>query len=149
MERKVYEIKGMDKCSMSTTYLGVKVNLEFKGGDIMSRKDGFISTTNPFVQAAIESMPSFGSKIVLKHRYPIQESVEEAPVADAEVVVEKPRKAAAKKKVSEDNTLSVYTVKNVNDAVSYFEEKGILVESKEHLAEVMEKHNVVFPNLSK
>ena len=56
----------MDRCTVSTTYLGVKVNLEFKGGDLMSQKNGFISTSNPFVQAAIEAMPSFGHKIALK-----------------------------------------------------------------------------------
>ena len=137
----------MDKCSMSTTYLGVKVNLEFKGGDMMSHKDGFVSTTNPFVQAAIEHMPSFGSKIVLKARYPMQEEVKE--VKAEEEIVEKPRKAAPKKKSVGDNSIPVYTVKNMNDAVSYFEGRGVVVESAEQLEELMQKHNVVFPNLSK
>ena len=149
MERKIYEIKGMDKCSMSTTYLGVKVHLEFKGGDMMSRKDGFISTDNPFVQSAIEAMPSFGSKIVLKARYPMQDVVA-APVTEtAEEVVEKPRKAVTKKKsANTDDTLVVYTVKNINDAISYFGEKGLTFESTDQLKELIAKHNLSFPNLT-
>lgn len=140
----------MDKCKMSTTYLGVKVNLEFKGGDIMSRKDGYISTSNPFIQAAIEAMPSYGHRIVLKRE------IEDAPVVvPVEEVPTRPRATkvkafgADKKKAVQEGATIVEEVKNINDAVSYFEGLGVLVESKEHLAEVMEKHNVVFPNLSK
>lgn len=147
MDIKVYEIKGMDRCSVSTTYLGVKVNLEFKGGDMMSMKNGFLSTSNPFVQSAIEAMPSFGQRIVLKRVIKnepapkVQERVEEAPSRPTRAKV----KALAPKK-TEGNI--VESVKNINDAVSYFGEKGITVESPEHLKELMEKHNVVFPNLS-
>ena len=146
---KVYEIKGMDKCKMSTTYLGVKVNLEFKGGDIMSRKDGYISTSNPFIQAAIEAMPSYGHKIVLKRE------IEDAPVAaaPAEEAPTRPRATKVKafgtdkKKVVQDGSTIVEEVKNINDAASYFMEKGEAVESKEQLEELMQKYNVVFPNM--
>ena len=146
---KVYEIKGMDKCKMSTTYLGVKVNLEFKGGDIMSRKDGYISTANPFIQAAIEAMPSYGHKIVLKRE------IEDAPVAkvSTEPIPTRPRATkvkafgADKRGPVQDGATVVDEVKNINDAASYFMEKGEAVESKEQLAELMQKHNVVFPNM--
>lgn len=141
----------MDKCKMSTTYLGVKVNLEFKGGDIMSRKDGYISTANPFIQAAIEAMPSYGHKIVLKRE------IEDAPAATTptEEVPTRPRATkvkpfgAEKKKAVQDGSTVVEEVKNINDAASYFMEKGEAVESKEQLEELMQKYNVVFPNLSK
>lgn len=146
---KVYEIKGMDKCKMSTTYLGVKVNLEFKGGDIMSRKDGYISTANPFIQAAIEAMPSYGHKIVLKRE------IEDAPVitTPTEEVPTRPRATkvkafgAEKKKATQNESTVVEEVKNINDAASYFMEKGVTVESKEQLEELMQKYNVVFPNM--
>lgn len=138
----------MDRCTLSTTYLGVKVNLEFKGGDMMSKKNGFISTSNPFVQAAIEAMPSFGQRIVLKSVIkdePIPVEQEDAVEAPA-----RPKKAKVKAfAVNKTEGSVVESVKNVNDAVSYFGEKGITVESEGHLKELMEKHNVVFPNLSK
>ena len=147
MEKKVYEILGMDRCTTSTTYLGVKVNLEFKGGDMLSHKNGYIATSNPFVQAAIEAMPSFGQKIVLKEATthssvvaPKKEEVAEASTRPTRAKV----KAFAPKK--EGNV--VESVKNVNDAASYFSDKGIVVESPEHLKELMAKHNVVFPNLA-
>lgn len=138
----------MDRCSTSTTYLGVKVNLEFNGGDQLSRKNGFISTSNPFIQDAIESMPSFGQRIVLKSvvkNEPIVETqnevVEEAPTRPTRAKV----KAFSPKK-EESNV--VESVKNVNDAISYFGGKGITVESVDHLKEMMAKHNVEFPNLT-
>lgn len=139
----------MDKCKMSTTYLGVKVNLEFKGGDIMSRKDGYISTSNPFIQAAIEAMPSYGHKIVLKRE------IEDAPVAaaPAEEAPTRPRATKVKafgtdkKKVVQEGSAVVEEVKNINDAASYFMEKGEAVESKEQLEELIQKYNVVFPNM--
>jgi hypothetical protein len=147
---KVYEIKGMDKCKMSTTYLGVKVNLEFKGGDIMSRKDGCISTANPFIQAAIEAMPSYGHKIVLKREIddaPVETVVtEEAPTRPRATKV-KAFGADKKKAAATDGSTIVDEVKNINDAASYFMEKGEAVESKEQLEEFMQKYNVVFPNM--
>lgn len=157
MERKVYEIKGMDKCSLSTTYLGVKVNLEFKGGDIMSKKNGTLVTSNPFVQAAIESMPSFGKKIVLRDSYIARSTGN--PVVSAGDDSRKPRLARVKPNAAElrkakktndvvdDGSTIVEEVKNINDAVSYFMEKGEAVESKEQLEELMQKYNVVFPNM--
>lgn len=144
----------MDKCSLSVTYLGVKVNLEFKGGDIMSKKNGTLTTSNPFVQAAIESMPSFGKKIVLKTTYSTRSAV--SPVQSANDERVKPRLARTKpnaaelrkgQKVAEPKSEIVESVKNINDAASYFMEKGEAVESKEQLEELMQKYNVVFPNM--
>ena len=45
------------------------------------------------------------------------------------------------------DTIVVEDIKNVNDAAAYFMEKGITVESKEQLKELMQKHDVEFPNL--
>jgi hypothetical protein len=144
MIQKKYEINGKDRCVLSTVYMGVRVNLEFKGGDAMSRRDGSLTTSNPFAQAAIEAMPSFGTKIRLVSSCEIEDA---KPV---EIPVENPRikKATAKKKMIDGKeSLVVYEVENINDAVSYFMEKGEAVESKEQLEELMQKYNVVFPNM--
>lgn len=145
----------MDSCSMSTTYRGVKVNLSFRGGNSASGINGKMITSDPFVQDAIEAMPAFGKKIICTHAY--------TPARQAVPVVEekkKPRIVAAKgvadrvSKVRKDtsgivDSVVIEEVKNINDAASYFMEKGVTVESKEQLEELMQKYNVVFPNLSK
>lgn len=144
----------MDSCSMSTTYRGVKVNLSFRGGNSASGINGKMITSDPFVQDAIEAMPAFGKKIICTYAYtPARQSV---PVVEES---KRPRLVAAKgasdrvsktKKVAVDrviDTIVVEDVKNLNDAVAYFEGKGVLVGSKEQLSELMEKYNVEFPNL--
>ena len=161
MNRKVYEIKGMDKCSLSTSYRGVRVNLEFKGGDVSNKKNGTLATSDPFVQDAIEAMPSFGKKIVLRNSYELrsggspmkrQEDVEKenkpkfARVKPNAAELRRGKKAKEPGRVDDEADV-VEDVKNLNDAAAYFEEKGVLVESKEQLAELMEKYSVSFPNL--
>lgn len=161
MNRKVYEIKGMDKCSLSTSYRGVRVNLEFKGGDVSNKKNGTLATSDPFVQDAIEAMPSFGKKIVLRNSYELrsggspvkrQEDVEKenkpkfARVKPNAAELRRGKKAKEPERVDDEADV-VEDVKNLNDAAAYFEEKGVFVESKEQLAELMEKYNVSFPNL--
>lgn len=143
----------MDSCSMSTTYRGVKVNLSFRGGNSGSGINGKMITSDPFVQDAIEAMPAFGKKIICTHAY--------TPARQAVPVVEekkKPRIVAAKgvadrvskvRKVASDivDSVVIEEVKNINDAASYFMDKGVTVESKEQLEELMQKYNVVFPNM--
>ena len=143
----------MDSCSMSTTYKGVKVNLSFRGGNSASGINGKMITSDPFVQDAIEAMPAFGKKIICTHAY--------TPARQAEPVLEekkKPRLVAAKgaadrlskvKKVATERAdcVVIEEVKNINDAASYFMEKGVTVESKEQLEELMQKYNVIFPNM--
>lgn len=161
MNRKVYEVKGMDKCSLSTTYKGVRVNLEFKGGDVSNKKNGTLTTADPFVQDAIEAMPSFGKKIVLKSTFEIRNGGKPAQTqADVEkenrpkfarvkpnaAELRKGKKAKAPERVDDEADV-VEDVKNLNDAAAYFESKGVLIESKEQLFELMEKYNVEFPNL--
>ena len=162
MKRKVYEIKGMDKCSLPTSYRGVRVNLEFKGGDVSNKKNGTLATSDPFVQDAIEAMPSFGKKIVLRNSYELrsggspmkrQEDVEKenkpkfARVKPNAAELRRGKKEKEPERVDDEADV-VEDVKNLNDAAAYFEEKkGVLVESKEQLAELMEKYSVSFPNM--
>ena len=143
----------MDSCSMSTTYRGVKVNLSFRGGNSASGINGKMITSDPFVQDAIEAMPAFGKKIICTHAYtPARQAV---PVLEEK---KKPRLVAARgaadrlskvKKVATERAdcVVIEEVNNINDAVSYFMEKGVTVESKEQLEELMQKYNVVFPNM--
>ena len=165
MNRKVYEVKGMDKCSLSTTYRGVRVNLEFKGGDVSNKKNGTLVTSDPFVQDAIEAMPSFGKKIVLKNSFELrnggkpaqrQEDVEKEnrpkfarvkPNAAELRKGKKPKDVPEEAQNSGDDSFVVEDITNLNDAIAYFEEKGEIVGTKEQLAELMEKYSVSFPNL--
>ena len=166
MNRKVYEIKGMDKCSLSTSYRGVRVNLEFKGGDVSNKKNGTLATSDPFVQDAIEAMPSFGKKIVLRNTYEIRNGGKPAQLQGDVEKENRPKFARVKPNAAElrkgkkgkgevqeeikdevDTVVIVEDIKNLNDAAAYFEAKGVFVESKEQLAELMEKYSVSFPNL--
>lgn len=143
-------MKGMNACKMSIEHKGVTINLSFENGNISSNRNARLTTENRFVQDAIETMPSFGTRIVLAHAVeksvamPVEvEEEERSPRARRHAA----RGAVAKKPKSESEPTAVEEVKNINDAVSYFGDKGVMVESKEHLKELMEKHNVEFPNL--
>lgn len=145
-------MKGMNACKMSIEYKGVNINLSFENGNISSKRNARLSTESRFVQDAIEAMPSFGTRVILAH------AMEESVAAPAEVVEEErsPRarrqanrgeRVAKKAPMVENGATVVAEVKNVNDAAAYFMEKGITVESKEQLKELMQKHDVEFPNL--
>lgn len=145
-------MKGMNACKMSIEHKGVTVNLSFENGNISSKRNARLTTENRFVQDAIEAMPSFGTRVVLAHAMeksvamPVEvEEEERSPRARRQAS----RGAVAKKPKSENESTIVEEVKNLNDAASYFMEKGVTVESKEQLEELMQKHNVVFPNMSK
>lgn len=143
-------MKGMNACKMSIEHKGVTINLSFENGNISSNRNARLTTENRFVQDAIEAMASFGTRVILVHAVeksvakPVEvEEEERSPRARRQAA----RGAVAKKPKSENEPTAVEDVKNLNDAVAYFEGKGVLVGSKEQLSELMEKHNVEFPNL--
>ena len=148
---KVYEMKGMNACKMSIEHKGVTINLSFENGNISAKRNARLTTESRFVQDAIEAMQTFGTRIVLAHA--VENSVAKRVEVEEEERSPRARRqasrgAVAKKPKSENEpTAVVDSVKNVNDAVSYFGDKGVMVESKEHLKELMEKHGVEFPNL--
>lgn len=141
---------------MSTTYKGVKINLTFRGGNTASRINGKLITSDPFVQDAIEAMPSFGRKVFCSHAYNPSRQAE--PTA---ATSKKPRlvsdkgiadrvskaKTAKRQDTTAEGAIIVDDVKNINDAISYFSEMGVTLESKEQLDGLIAKHNVVFPNM--
>lgn len=143
-------MKGMNACKMSIEHKGVTINLSFENGNISSKRNARLATESRFVQEAIEAMPSFGTRVVLAHAMeksvamPVEvEEEERSPRVRRQVS----RGVVAKKTKSENESTVVEEVKNINDAASYFMEKGVTVESKEQLEELMQKHNVVFPNM--
>ena len=143
-------MKGMNACKMSIEHKGVTINLSFENGNISSKRNARLTTENRFVQDAIEAMPSFGTRVVLVHAVeksvamPVEvEEEERSPRARRQAS----RGAVAKKPKSENESTVVEEVKNINDAASYFMEKGETIESKEQLEELMQKYNVVFPNM--
>ena len=160
----------MDYCKISTTYLGVKVNIEFKGGCISDKKNAQVITDSEFVQDAIEHMKSFGKKVVLLRTIvdKVEKKIDSNPMHDADAFAEekKPRivrrnnNAAAKRMQSvieakggknestdDDGVTIVDSVNNVNDAISYFQAKGESPMGEEDLVSLKEKYNVKFPNL--
>lgn len=143
-------MKGMNACKMRIEHKGVTINLSFENGNISSKRNARLTTENRFVQEAIEAMPSFGTRVVLAHAMeksvamPVEvEEEERSPRARRQAS----RGAVAKKPKYENEPTAVEEVKNINDAASYFMEKGVTVESKEQLEELMQKYNVVFPNM--
>lgn len=146
-------MKGMNACKMSTEYRGVNIKLSFENGNISSGRNARLTTDNRFVQDAIEALPIFGTKVVLAHS--VEKTVVQPIVAEEEEErsprmrrqVARGTVAKKAKEAPEDGSTIVEEVKNINDAASYFMEKGVTVDSKEQLAELMQKHNVVFPNM--
>ena len=139
--RKIYRLKSMDACKLQTNYCGVKVALEFKDTMIKSKKEATLSTSNPFVQDAIEHDARYGKVIVLMAAYddsPKQEVVQE-------VEEERParrRKESIKRRTQEEIETSQKKM-SVNDAIAFFESNGEKVENEDNLAELAEKHGIV------
>lgn len=149
MKKKVYEMKGMDNCVMSVTYLGVKVNLNFKNGSKAAKQDAQLITEDPFIQDAIEHSAEFGGRIRLARVYDID--VPQKPrLLGKEVTAVgidedvKPVKKAPKRSSS---AKVIESVKNINDALAYFSAKGEEINEQTDIEELKEKYMVIFPNL--
>ena len=145
-------MKGMNACKMTTEYRGVTVKLSFENGNISSKRNARLTTESRFVQDAIEAMPIYGKRVILVHKMeksvakPVEvEEEERSPRARRQA--NRGERAPKKAPVVDNSATVVEEVKNVNDAAAYFMEKGITVESKEQLKELMQKHDVEFPNL--
>lgn len=141
---------------MSTTYKGVKINLTFRGGNTASHINGKLITSDPFVQDAIEAMPSFGRKVFCSHAYSPSRQAEPAAMISKRPRLVSDRgiadrvaktKTAKRQDATAEGAIIVDDVKNINDAISYFSEMGVTLESKEQLDGLIVKHNVVFPNM--
>lgn len=137
--RKIYRLKSMDACKLQTTYCGIKVVLEFKDTMIKSKKEATLSTSNTFIQDAIEHDHRYGKVFLLMASYDdtpkveVKEEVEERP--------SRRRRDTIKRRTQEEIESQVNAM-SVNDAIAFFENKGEQVENEEKLAELAEKYGV-------
>lgn len=150
----------MDYFKTSTTYLGVKVNLEFKNGNTTAKINARFSTDNQFVQDAIEADKKLMRRVKIAHVAVINE--EEQRVVDSAKgehprTVRRPKspfvkeqaqqlaEVVAKQQEEEKKPEAVSDVKNVNDAIAWFAAKGETDFSD--LEALREKYNVTFPKM--
>lgn len=157
--RKRYELSGMDYAMLSFTFLRLEVKgVEFKNGNAANGVPASYSTDNQFIQDAIENDRRFKSgRIKLVSQTVVQEA-KPAPANTsnkAKSEEEQPRRVVRpktpfipKEEAKADSEYeAVKTVKTVNDAIAYFQEKGEVFSSDEELAELKDKYKVTFPNL--
>lgn len=150
---------GMDACHLVLTYLRMPVVVDFTGGNQVNKQNATYTTDSQFVQDAIENDKRFK---IGKIRLISENKIEDEPKAAAPVAADAPRriqrpksmiipKTAEKPEASEakdvPGSAAVESVKNVNDAIAYFQEKGEVVSSDEDLQALMGKYKVTFPNL--
>jgi len=124
---KVYEAMRFDTLQIRLNFLGQALSVTFDGAD--ARRKASFTTSNRFVQDALEHDPRFGSLYVLARKY-AEENTEKA-----EAAAKAPRKIAK--------------VKTVNDALRFFTEAGYSPQGEEDLSSLCEKANVEFPNLKR
>lgn len=150
----------MDYFRTSTTYLGVKVNIEFKNGNTTAKVNARFSTDNPFIQDAIEADKKLMRRVKIAHVAVINEEqnrVVDTSKGEHPRMVRRPKSPFVKEQAQqladeveklqeeEEKPDVVSTVKNVNDAIAWFAAKGETDFSD--LAALKEKYNVVFPKM--
>ena len=152
--KKVYELMGMDSCFISFTYCRMNVSVNFTGGNTANHLNARYITDNPFIQDAIENDKRFQlGKIRIMQSTVIEDETPEVKQEEKQVekrrVVRKPsspiiaEQAAA---IASANLEKVEDVRNINDAIAYFAEKGETISDKKDLAALKKKYNVEFPN---
>lgn len=110
-------------------YKGRIVEASFDGGALSPRRiNGSFSTSDPFTQEALESLPDFGTGFFIE-----RDNAADAPAA---VVVE--------------DTEQVFGVKNITEAKKYLTERYVTItysqlKNKPMVLKVMESLNINFP----
>lgn len=110
-------------------YKGRIVEASFDGGTLSPRRiNGSFSTSDPFIQEALESLPDFGTGFFIE-----RDNAADAPAA---VVVE--------------DTEQVLGVKNITEAKKYLTERYVTItysqlKNKPMVLKVMENLNINFP----
>ena len=151
----------MDNCLMKLTFLRLEVNVEFKNGNAANNIPASYSTDNKFIQDAIEDDRRFKTGVIrLAQTNVIQEDKPAAPKKPEAVKIEEaPRRVVRPKSAfipkeepkaapaADSDYEAVKTVKTVNDAIAFFQEKGEMFQSDEELAALKDKYKVTFPNL--
>lgn len=146
---KVYEVIRMNSARLITTYFGVKVELNFKNGNLLRGVNANLVTNDRFVQDAIEHDQRFGATIRLKSSYPESDDDKESISKEKEKTRRQSRSSSVREQrqpVKEEFT-AVEEVKSINDIISYFASLGETVEDESQIEELKEKYKVKFPNL--
>lgn len=142
---KTYEMNGFNEVQTSTMYCGVKVNMNFKDGNVVMGKSARLQTANPFAQDAIEHDQRFKwGNIKLVNTVELDDPDEKQVVNTQE----EPKTNKRSKKAKAEAEV-VESVKTLNDLDSWFAEKGVTLEGsgKAYIAGLCEQYNVCFPNL--
>lgn len=160
--RKRYELLGMNSCKMNFNFCRIPVTVTFANGNIANHVNASYTTDNQFIQDAIEDDKRFKAGTirlvqsnVIKEDEPKPAEKKEEPVASAEPEQRRVRPATpsagrTKTETKEEKPADVLTpvesVKNVNDAIDFFAEKGEVFSTDEELAALKDKYKVTFPN---
>ncbi len=150
-------MRGMNNCVVTLSYKGTQVRAEFKNGNTANKVNASLTTDNPFVQDAIEHDARFGKKIVLAHVY------EEQRPRTADAAAGRPPRlmhgrASVSRSAAQERQETgqveqkaarqvVKSVKNVNDAISWFLSQGEEIGEDTDIEQLRVKYNVSFPNL--
>ena len=148
----------MDNCMITFTFLRIDVNVEFKNGNAANGRPASYSTDNNFIQDAIENDRRFKTgRIRLAESSVIEADKPKTPKAAQSAEAESaPRRVTRPKtpfiqkeevKTADSGYEKVESVKTVNDAIAYFQEKGEVFSSDEELTALKDKYKVTFPNL--
>lgn len=119
-----------DAMTIRVVYCGVTIPCEFKGGR-SARVRARLTTSNRFIQDALENDPRYGTLYIKLREY------EDFPskAAQAAAIDAKPKK--------------ITKVKDVNSALMFLSTLGATVTGESDLDALMEKYNVEFPNLKR
>lgn len=157
--RKRYELLGMNSCKMNFNFCRIPVTVTFANGNIANHVNASYTTDNQFIQDAIEDDKRFkaGTIRLVQSNVIADENPKPAEKKEPEQGrIVRPAPAPAKEnskgkaEKKEENAGDAYTVvdsvKNVNDAIDFFSEKGEVFSTDEELAALKDKYKVKFPN---
>lgn len=144
---KVYEALRMNAARLFTTFMGVKIELNFKNGNLLRGVNANLVTSDRFVQDAIEHDNRFGVTIRLKSSYAETQEDKETLAEGKAGNKSTKLSASQKERIAKNAVKAVDTVKTMNDVIDYFTSLGETVESEEQIEELKEKYKVKFPNL--
>lgn len=163
--RKKYELLGMNSCKIALNYCRIPINVVFANGNIANHINAYYTTDNKFIQDAIENDKRFKVGTIkcvqsntIKADEPKPAEKKEEPAVSEEPEPRRTRPATpsaggtnAEKKGEEDapaqdSYTAIESVKNVNDAIDFFSEKGEAFSTDEELAALKDKYKVSFPN---
>lgn len=118
------------------------MELNFINGNRLLGRNAELATSNRFVQDAIEHDRRFGTAIRLRRSFAeAGDAAADAAPGDAKAP------AGRRTRKSADAAEAVESVRNANDAISYFLGRGEPADSGADIEGLKRKYNVTFPNM--